>query len=96
MVASKKITTANSLKEAKKLKLRYKKRYELFSKNLFGGAMIDGFSRMKGTHLLMIASDLETHPKEVKHMVVELKKNDQVIMELADGSNMVVLKAIIE
>ena len=42
--------------------------------------MIDGFSKMKGTHLLMITSDLETHPKEVKRMIVELKKNDQVII----------------
>tara|TARA_B100000242_G_C43051942_1_gene491528 strand:+ start:472 stop:1191 length:720 start_codon:yes stop_codon:yes gene_type:complete len=82
IVASKKITTNHSMNEAKKLKLRYKKKIQIIfqKKPFFGGAMIDGFSKMKGTHLLMIASDLETHPKEVKRMIVELKKNDQVII----------------
>ena len=82
IVASKKITTINSLKEAKRLKLRYKKKIQIIfqKKPFFGGAMIDGFSRMKGTHLLMIASDLEAHPKEVKKMIKELKKNDEVII----------------
>ena len=70
------------MNEAKKLNLRNKKKIQIIfqKKPFFGGAMIDGFSKMKGTHLLMIASDLETHPKEVKRMIVELKKNDQVII----------------
>ena len=42
--------------------------------------MIEGFKYAKGSHILMIASDLETHPKEVKKMIKELKKNKDLII----------------
>jgi hypothetical protein len=82
IVASKKITTKSSLDHAKKLKLNYKKKIKIIfqKKPYFGGAMIEGFKYAKGSHILMIASDLETHPKEVKKMIKELKKNKDLII----------------
>tara|TARA_A100001015_G_scaffold245586_1_gene281591 strand:+ start:3066 stop:3785 length:720 start_codon:yes stop_codon:yes gene_type:complete len=82
IVASKKLTTKNSLNIARRLALSSKKKIKILfqKKPYFGGAMIDGFSNIKGTHLLMIASDLETHPREVKRMIKKLKKNPDTII----------------
>lgn len=41
---------------------------------------MEGFKFAKGTHVLMIASDLETHPREVKKMIKKLLKNKNLII----------------
>jgi len=81
IVASAVITKKASLYTAIQLKLKYKNIKIIFQKNpYFGGAMIDGFKFSTGTHVLIIASDLETHPKEVKKMIKILLKNKNVII----------------
>ena len=45
-------------------------------KPFLGGAMQDAFGWAKGTHLLMMASDLETNPHDVRLIFAESKAGD--------------------
>jgi glycosyltransferase involved in cell wall biosynthesis len=40
-----------------------------------GGAMRDAFDRARGSHSIMMASDLETDPKDVRVLIEEERKN---------------------
>jgi glycosyltransferase involved in cell wall biosynthesis len=40
-----------------------------------GGALREGFDFSRGSHVLMMASDLETDPKDVRALIVEARKN---------------------
>ncbi len=45
-------------------------------KPFLGGAMRDAFGWAKGTHLLMMASDLETNPHDVRHIFATAQDGD--------------------
>jgi glycosyltransferase involved in cell wall biosynthesis len=45
-----------------------------------GGAMREAFNMARGTHLIMMASDLETDPKEVAVLIAEAVKNPAAII----------------
>jgi glycosyltransferase involved in cell wall biosynthesis len=52
-------------------------------KPFLGGAMQDAFEWAQGTHLLMMASDLETDPHDVKHMLAEAKAGEWDIVTMS-------------
>jgi hypothetical protein len=41
----------------------------------WGGAVRDGFAVARGSHIVMMSSDLETDPNEVKRLIEEARKN---------------------
>jgi len=45
-----------------------------------GGAIRKGFKEAKGTHTLMMSSDLETDPADVKHFIRLAKENPEAII----------------
>ncbi len=45
-----------------------------------GGAIRAGFAASRGTHTLMMSSDLETDPVDVKHFIALAKENPEVII----------------
>jgi glycosyltransferase involved in cell wall biosynthesis len=45
-----------------------------------GGAMREAFDLARGSHLVMMASDLETDPEDVKTLIAESKKNPSAII----------------
>ncbi len=57
-------------------------RFILIRQNLpfLGGAVRNGFSAAKGSHVVMMASDLETDPHDVKEMITIVKKQPNVIV----------------
>ena len=44
-----------------------------------GGAMQDAFERARGTHLLMMASDLETDPRTVKDLIARAAEGYDIV-----------------
>ncbi|KIX13201.1 glycosyltransferase family 2 protein [Dethiosulfatarculus sandiegensis] len=64
-------TEEESLKRARVFTSRDSDRFQLFFQELpfLGGAMRDAFSRVSGSHVVMMASDLETDPHDVKHLI---------------------------
>tara|TARA_B100000963_G_C22611525_1_gene665110 strand:+ start:499 stop:1218 length:720 start_codon:yes stop_codon:yes gene_type:complete len=72
IIVSKNKTTQNSLKLIKNLE---KNQYPNLIKTHFqdlpflGGAIQKGFQISKGTHIIMMASDLETDPNDVKNLI---------------------------
>jgi glycosyltransferase involved in cell wall biosynthesis len=48
----------------------------LEQKRLFlGGALRDGFDVARGSHIIIMGSDLETNPADVRHLITEARKN---------------------
>ena len=45
-----------------------------------GGAMREAFQLARGSHAVMMASDLETDPRDVKHLISTAKKNPAAIV----------------
>ena len=46
-----------------------------------GGACMDAFDKATGSHLIMMASDLETDPRQVKHMIALARKYpDRIVL----------------
>ena len=45
-----------------------------------GGALRDAFDVARGSHVIMMASDLETDPNDVKHLIAEAGKNPAAIV----------------
>ena len=45
-----------------------------------GGAIREGFERASGSHVIMMASDLETDPHDVKRLISEAKANPSAII----------------
>jgi len=70
-------TSSASLEACEKLRQKYGRRINVFQQKLpyLGGAMRDAFSRAKGSHVLMMASDLETPPGKVKDFIAESKEH---------------------
>jgi hypothetical protein len=48
-------------------------------KPFLGGAMQDAFLWAEGTHVLMMASDLETNPHDVKHILAEARRGWDIV-----------------
>jgi glycosyltransferase involved in cell wall biosynthesis len=75
-------TLSDSLAICEKYKKQLKQRMIVHNQKLpfLGGAMREAFEIAKGSHLLMMASDLETDPKDVKVFIEKSKKNPEKII----------------
>jgi glycosyltransferase involved in cell wall biosynthesis len=75
-------TTPESRAVCEKIKRRYGGRVYLFEQVLpfLGGAIRDSFARVKGSHVLMMASDMETPPERVRDFIREAKKDPDMII----------------
>jgi|SRR6185312_8706800 len=75
-------TTEKSRETIKELQLRYGSKIILLEQKLpfLGGAVRDAFDICKGTHVVMMASDLETDPHLVKEFIKLSKENPQIIV----------------
>ncbi len=75
-------TTPESLRTCEQLRGRYGDRLKIIRQTLpyLGGAMRDAFAFASGSHLLMMASDLETAPEEVKDFIAAAKKHPDAIV----------------
>ncbi len=69
-------TSRSSLEICEKLRNKYGNKIKILKQNLpfLGGALRDAFSHALGSHILMMASDLETPPDKVKDFISESKK----------------------
>jgi len=45
-----------------------------------GGAVLEGFERASGSHVIMMASDLETDPHDVKRLINKARANPSAII----------------
>lgn len=52
-----------------------------------GGAMREAFDRARSSHVIMMASDLETDPKDVRALIDEERKNPQGIVTASRWQN---------
>jgi len=59
-----------------------------------GGAMREAFDLARGSHLIMMASDLETDPNAVRELIAEERKNPSGIVTASRWRNGAGLKAI--
>jgi glycosyltransferase involved in cell wall biosynthesis len=75
-------TTPQSLELCRQLQEKVGERFILMYQTLpfLGGAIRDAFDRASGSHVLMMASDLETPPEKVKDFIEEAKKNPDAII----------------
>jgi len=81
IVVSKK-TASQSLAVCAELGKKYGDRIKVFQQTrpFLGGAMRDSFERAAGSHVLMMASDLETPPEKAKDFVREARANPDMII----------------
>ena len=82
IIISKEKTTTSSLNIIKKLEVSYQNIIKVFSQDrpFIGGAIQKGFKETSGTHVIMMASDLETDPKDVKKLIFTSKANPESIV----------------
>jgi len=79
------ISDEKTTKESKEIANKLKNKYNLINivkqkKKLLGGALQDGFESSCGSHLLLMASDRETEPNDVKNFIIYSKQNlDSII-----------------
>ncbi len=75
-------TAPESRVVCEKIKRNYGERVYLFQQTLpfLGGAIRDSFARIKGSHVLMMASDMETPPERVKDFIREAKDNPDMVI----------------
>ncbi len=75
-------TTAESRQVCDQLRKKYGERVKVLEQTLpfLGGAMRDAFDYASGSHVLMMASDMETPPDKVKDFISEAKKYPNVIV----------------
>ncbi len=75
-------TTPESMAAAERLKKKHGERVKILRQTLpfLGGAMRDAFDHASGSHILMMASDMETAPDEVKDFIAEAKKDTEAIV----------------
>ena len=82
IIISRTKTTIASKQIIKKLQLSYQNLIKVFNQDLpfIGGAVQKGFEEISGTHVIMMASDLETDPKDVKKLISTSKANPDSIV----------------
>jgi len=75
-------TTAESLTLCKAYAERQPSRFVVHHQKLpfLGGAIREAFELATGSHLLMMASDLETNPDDVKHLIAAAQKSSGSII----------------
>lgn len=75
-------TTDKSRETIKELQAQYGSKITLLEQKLkfLGGAVRDAFDACKGTHVIMMASDLETDPHLVKEFIRLEKENPEMIV----------------
>ena len=75
-------TTPESRQVCDQLKKQYGSRLKILEQTLpfLGGAMRDAFQFASGSHILMMASDLETAPDEAKDFIAAAKKQPGAIV----------------
>jgi len=75
-------TTPESLAVCSRLKAKYGERIKILKQTLpfLGGAMRDAFAFASGSHILMMASDMETAPDEVKYFIAAAKNHPEMII----------------
>jgi glycosyltransferase involved in cell wall biosynthesis len=75
-------TTEKSRETAKELQAKYGGKIILLEQKLkfLGGAIRDAFDICKGTHVVMMCSDLETDPHTVKDLIRLEKENPEMIV----------------
>ena len=82
IIISKDKTQINSIKVIDSLIMIYPKIIKKIYQDLpyLGGAIQNGFNLAKGTHVVMMASDLETDPEDVKEFVKISSENKDYII----------------
>ena len=82
IIISRTKTTIASRQIIKKLQLSYQNLIKVFNQDLpfIGGAVQKGFEEISGTHVIMMASDLETDPKDVKKLISTSRANPDSIV----------------
>ena len=75
-------TKQNSIDICNRFTATNPNRFMLVKQNLpfLGGAVRDGFRAAQGSHVVMMASDLETNPHDVKEMIRLVKKKPNAIV----------------
>jgi hypothetical protein len=75
-------TTEESRKAIKDLQQTYDNKIVVLEQTLpfLGGAVRDAFNICRGTHVIMMASDLETDPSLVKQLIEESRKTPEMII----------------
>ena len=68
------IQTLNLMKRKKKINFYYQK------EKFVGGAIKTGISKSKGSHIAIMAADLETNPSDLSKMINISKKNKSMIV----------------
>ena len=82
IVVSEDKTTKESHEHIQKNIKKYQSKIKLYFQKLpfLGGAIRDGFKIASGSHILIMGSDLETNPFDVKKMILlSKKKTDSII-----------------
>jgi glycosyltransferase involved in cell wall biosynthesis len=74
-------TKAASLAAAEELRARWPHLIQVRSqiRPFLGGAMRDAFEWATGSHVLMMASDLETEPRTVKDLIARARQNVDIV-----------------
>lgn len=69
-------TKPNTLQIAQKLVNQYPERISIINQTrpFIGGAIQDGFDLAKGSHVIMMASDMETNPHDVVKLIEKAKQ----------------------
>ena len=90
IITSKEKTTKNSFKIIRDLEKKYKDIIKHFYQDLpfIGGAIIKGFQMCKASHVVMMASDLETNPEDIKKMIALSNKYINSIITASRWKNM--------
>ncbi len=81
IVACKKTSSA-SLSIIKELKARYPELITVHHQNLpfLGGAIREAFQLARGSHVIMMASDLETDPNDIQNLIAKSKIHPDAII----------------
>jgi hypothetical protein len=78
-------TTQDALREIEMLTQQYPELIRTHEQQMpyIGGAMREAFDRCLGSHVIMMASDLETDPQLVEKLISISKKNPKVIVTVS-------------
>lgn len=82
IVLSKVKTTTKSKQTARKLKLKYKDKIKIIfqEEKFIGGAIKTAIKNIRSSHFILMASDLETDPYDVKKLIKFSLKNPKKII----------------